>query len=155
MADLLPVSNERLRFALRLLGPILVGSLACTGLIGAGTTAYRMSVPRPCADCANVGVGSDAGVVGTHHPAVEALASRTVPNFEPGRDETGGVKRRAGAQGVRVGAAGEAALEAEARAASRARHVARSSLDFAVDLARARAGIVLSRSTAPPPVFSA
>ena len=155
MADLLPVSNERLRFALRLLGPILVGSLGCTGLIGTGTTTYLTSLAHPCADCASVGAGSDVAVAGTDHPAVEAVASRTAPNFEPGRDDTGGVKRRAGAQGVRVGIAGEAALEAEARAASRARHVALSSLDFAVDLARARAGIVLSRSTAPPPVFSA
>jgi len=114
-------------------------------------SGYAMPPSVACEHADEVSTAPASGLARADHHAVEALISRAGPMLDQMRDDTGGAKRRIGSQSTRFGVVGDAALEAQARAASRARHVARSSLAYAADLARARAGIVLSRSAAPPP----
>lgn len=140
-----------MRLVLRILYLIFPVTFGFAGLDVARASEYAAPYVLACANCVASSDAHESSMTGPGHHAVEALVSRPAPVQDQGRDDTGGAKRRIGSQGNRPGLAGDASLEAQARAASRARHIARSSLAFAADLARARAGIVISRSNAPPP----
>src|SRR5690606_25271701 len=120
------VEREPLRLGLRFFGLILPVILGFAGLNGTG--AYAASYA--CADCGVVSAAPGESMAGTGHHTVEALVSRPAPVLDHGRGDTGGAKRRIGSQGTRPGLTGAAAVEAQAQAASRARQVARTSLDF-------------------------
>lgn len=140
-----------MRLSLRILCLILPVTLGSASLDWAGVPGYATPPSVACAHADAMGAAPTSSLARADHHAVEALVARPGPMFDQLRDDSGGAKRRVGSQSTRFGVAGDTGLEAQARAASRARHVARTSLAFAADLARARAGIVLPRSAAPPP----
>lgn len=102
-----------------------------------------------CDDHTLIEPGSPASLGDTHHVAAMAILARVGPGLELGRHR-GSETLRLGPHSGRDQPLGPRALRAEARAASRARDVVLSYLDFATALAEARAGTLSARSTAPP-----
>lgn len=138
---------------LRPFGLILLLIVACVGRAGAVPThdmAGLLSPPECSALSADLGEVA-ATLTEADYAVSTALLSRTAPGLELGRDGTGDTVRRAGPRGTRASRSGLHAIRTDACQATRARVVVLSHLEFATDLAAARAGTLSSRSTAPPP----